>query len=287
MIYKKITTTLFFLFLTTTLFAQWTKGKGKGYYKLSLWSVIADKHYTDTGEIDPNPTRGTNVVSLYGEHGLTNKLDVIAYLPFFTNTYQNNVVSGTRGDIITKGASLNAIGDLDIGLRYGLLKKNSLALSTSLKLGLPTGETSGGNEFAILQTGDGEFNQLLQVDLGASFKLKNIPAYGKTFVGYNHRTKGFSDEIHLGGEIGFQFFKKLWLTGKLTVLKSTKNGSIDTFDANGSLFANNIEYTNFGLQAAYRIYKKIGVSYEFGSAFSGRIIAASPSHSVGVFININ
>lgn len=284
---RKFAPTVLFLFLTTTLFAQWTKGKDKGYYKLSAWSVIADKHYTDTGEIDQNPTRGTFNFSFYGEHGLSKKLDLIAYIPFFTRTYQNNVVSKTRGNIITEGASLDAVGDIDIGLRYGLLKKNSLALSTTLKLGFPTGKTSGGNEFAILQTGDGEFNQLLQVDFGASFKVKNIPAYGKTFAGYNHRSKGFSDEILFGGEIGFLFFKKLWVTGKLNVLKSTKNGSINTFTANGSLFANNIEYSNVGLQAAYTIYKEIGVSYEYGSAIDGRIIAAAPSHSVGVFININ
>ena len=112
--------------------------------------------------------------------------------------------------------------------------------------------------------------------------MKNIPAYGKTFAGYNHRSKGFSDEIHFGGEIGFLFFKKLWVTGKLNVLKSTKNGTINTFTANGSLFTNNIEYSNVSLQAAYTIYKKIGVSYEYGSAIDGRIIAAAPSHSVGV-----
>ena len=276
-------TTLLFLIFTTTLFSQWTKGKGNGYYKLSAWSVIADKHYTDTGEIDPNPTRGTFNFNFYGEYGLGEKIDLISYIPFFTRTYQNNVVSGTRGDIITEGSTLNAFGDIDIGVRYGILKKNSLALSTTLKFGLPTGNTSGGNEFAILQTGDGEFNQLLQVDLGYSFKLKDIPAYGKTFVGYNHRTKGFSDEIHFGGEIGFKFFDRLWLIGKLNVLKSTKNGSLTAFTANGSLFANNIEYTNIGLQAAYNISKKIGVSYEYGNAINGRIIAAAPSHSVGVF----
>ncbi|MDB4181188.1 hypothetical protein N9737_00475 [Polaribacter sp.] len=77
------------------------------------------------------------------------------------------------------------------------------------------------------------------------------------------------------------------MIGKLNVLKSTKNGSIKTFAANGSLFTNNIEYSNVSLQAAYTIYKKIGVYYEYGSAIDGRIIAVAPSHSVGVFININ
>ena len=63
--------------------------------------------------------------------------------------------------------------------------------------------------------------------------------------------------IRLARSVKFLFFKKLWVTGKLNVLKSTKNGTIKTFTANGSLFANNIEYSNVGLQAAYTIYKKI------------------------------
>jgi len=283
---NKFTTTLLFLICTTSLFAQWNKGKGNGYYKLSAWSVVADKHYTDTGEIDPNPTRGTFSFSFYGEYGLTNKIDLITYIPFFTRNFQNNVVSGTRGNVITEGATLDAFGDLDVGIRYGIIKNNFLALSASLKLGLPTGETSGGTELALLQSGDGEFNQLLQIDLGIPFKLITFPAYGKTFVGYNSRSQGFSDEVHLGGEIGVKFFNRVWLTGRLNLLKSTKNGALDPATANGSIFANNIEYTNLGLGFAYYINKKIGLSYEYGSAISGRIIAAAPSHSVGLFVDI-
>jgi protein XagA len=277
---------LTFLIFSTTLSAQWSKGKGKGYYKLSTWSLLADKHYTDTGEIDPNPTRGTLNISFYGEYGLTNKIDLITYIPFFTRNFQNNSVSATRGSIITEGATLDAFGDLDIGVRYGIIKNNSLALSASLKLGLPTGETSGGTELAMLQSGDGEFNQLLQIDLGVPFNLATFPAYGKTFVGYNSRSQGFSDEVHLGGEIGIKFFNKVWLTGRLNLLKSTKNGTLDAAAANGSIFANNIEYTNLGFGIAYYITKKLGVSYDYGSAIDGRIIAAAPSHSVGLFLDI-
>ena len=283
---NKFTTTLLFLICTTSLFAQWNKGKGNGYYKLSAWSVVADKHYTDTGEIDPNPTRGTFSFSFYGEYGLTNKIDLITYIPFFTRNFQNNVVSGTRGNVITEGATLDAFGDLDVGIRYGIIKNNFLALSASLKLGLPTGETSGGTELALLQSGDGEFNQLLQIDLGIPFNLITFPAYGKTFVGYNSRSQGFSDEVHLGGEVGVKFFNRVWLTGRLNLLKSTKNGALDAATANGSIFANNIEYTNLGFGVAYYINKKIGLSYEYGSAISGRIIAAAPSHSVGLFVDI-
>ena len=38
--------------------AQWLKEKGKGYYKLGAWSLLADEHFTNLGGVDPNATRG-------------------------------------------------------------------------------------------------------------------------------------------------------------------------------------------------------------------------------------
>lgn len=284
--YNKLFITIISLFITTSVVAQWTKGKGKGYYKLSTWSLVANKHYTDTGETDPNATRGTFTTSFYAEYGVSNKFDLIAFVPFFTINYQNKVIGATRGTLLSEGASLNSFGDTDIGIRYALVKKSKVALSAMVKFGIPTGKTTGGNEQAILQAGDGEFNQHLQLDLGLPFKLFNISSYGKALAGYNIRSEGFSDEIHFGTEVGFNLLSsKIWLVGRFYVLKSTKNGNED-IAANGSIFANNIEYNNLGFEAAYYISKKIGVSYTFTTAVSGRIISAAPSHSAGIFLDI-
>ena len=171
-------------FASANTMAQWTKGKGKGYFKLSAWSLKANQHYTSEGEISPLTTRGNFNVNFYGEYGLTDQLDVITYIPFFTRSYQNNQVSATRGNIINEGAELNSFGDTDIGLRYRLFKNDKWALSTTLKLGLPLGNTSGGTETAILQNGDGEFNQHLQLDLGVPFTLANLDAYFKTHLAF-------------------------------------------------------------------------------------------------------
>lgn len=276
-----------FLLVTTGLMAQWTKGKGKGYYKLSAWYLEADQNYTSSGELSPIATRGVFNVSFYGEYGLTDKLDVIAYIPFFTRSYQNNQVSATRGNVTTEGAELNSFGDTDIGVRYGLFKNDKIALSSTLKLGLPLGDTTGGHERATLQNGDGEFNQQLQLDLGVPFKLGSLGAYAKTHLAYNHRTKGFSDEVYYGGELGVKFLQKLWIITRVNVLNSTRNGSLgDAGSVSGSVFANNIEFTSVGIEAAYYISKKIGISVTYTSAVSGRIIAAAPSYSGGVFLDL-
>ena len=283
---NKLTYIILLLLFSSSINAQWNKGKGNGYYKISAWSLVADKHYTDTGALDPNATRGTFNLSFYGEYGLTDKLDLIAYVPFFTRVYQNEQKSAGTGLITKNGEALNSIGDTDLGIRYGLIKNSSLALSTTLKLGLPIGNSSGGSDGSF-QTGDGEFNQNLQVDLGLPFKISSIPAYAKAYVGYNNRSKGFSDETHFGGEIGFNLFQnKFWITGRLNAVKSTNNGSLNAQNSNGSIFANNIEYTSLGIEGAYYLTKKLGISLGYATAINGRLIYANPTLSGGIFLDI-
>ncbi len=279
-------TAIAILLISNIAQGQWTKKKGKGYYKLSAWSLTSDQHYTDTGAIDPNATRGYFNLNFYGEYGITDKLDVIAYIPFFSRTYQNEQVSGTTGQVLQEGEALNGIGDSDIAVRYGILNTGKLALSGTLKFGLPIGDDSGGSDGSF-QTGDGEFNQLAQLDFGIPFKVKDLNAYGKTYLGYNNRTQGFSDELHFGAEAGISFLKsKLWVIGRLNAVQSLQNGDLSAQNTQGSIFANNIEYTSVAGEVAYYLTKKLGVSFTFASTIDGRIIYASPTYSGGVFLDI-
>ncbi|MDO6739031.1 hypothetical protein [Wenyingzhuangia sp. 2_MG-2023] len=282
---KTISAFVITLLITQLSFSQWTKGKGKGYYKLSAWSLEADQHYTSSGAVDPNATRGNFTMSLYGEYGVTDKIDVVAYIPFLTRIYQNTQVSGTTGNTLQEGESINAFGDVDFGVRYGLIKNSFLALSTTLKLGLPTGKNKGGSDGSF-QTGDGEFNQLLQLDAGLPYHLFTKTAYAKTYIGFNNRTEGFSDEFHYGVETGVKFWDKFWMVGRLNAVKSFRNGSLSAQNAQGSIFANNIEYVSVGGDLAYYITKKLGISFTYASAISGRIIYAKPSYSGGVFLEL-
>ena len=117
----------------------WPQPQGSGYFKLYEWWVIADQHYTDNGSIDPNITNGIFNTSFYAEYGLTDKLTVVANIPVFSRAFYNNTVSATTSEIITPGEAVQSIGDIDIGLLYGLWQGSGLALSATLQLGLPTG----------------------------------------------------------------------------------------------------------------------------------------------------
>ncbi|WP_353777718.1 hypothetical protein [Winogradskyella sp. 3972H.M.0a.05] len=283
---KRYGVLLIALFCIQFTYSQWTKEKGKGYYKLSAWYLNTDQHYTGSGDIDPNATRSYFNLNFYGEYGISKKWNAIAYIPFFSRTTQNDILSGTTGQVLREGEAINSIGDIELGITYGILNKNSWALSSTLKLGIPTGNDSGGSDGSF-QTGDGEFNQLIQLNLGKSFSISNLPVYSKLYLGFNNRTNNFSDEIKTGLEIGAQPWRdKLWLVAKFDVNQSLNNGSIDATNAQGNIFANNIEYVNLGGEIAYYINQKIGISFNYTSAISGRIVAANPSFSAGLFLDV-
>ena len=100
-----------FCFFTSSLLAGgWPQPKGSGYFKLYEWWVIADRHYTDAGLIDPNVTNGIFNTSFYGEYGFTDRLTGVMNFPLFSRAYFNNSVSRTTGEITQAGEAINSIG---------------------------------------------------------------------------------------------------------------------------------------------------------------------------------
>ncbi len=273
------------LFAFTTSFAQWTKGKGNAYLKTSIWALLADEHYTDTGDTASNPERLNLNLNIYGEYGITDKLDVIAYVPFFSRVVQAEQVSAARGAVSQEKEDFNAIGDIDLGVRYGLFKNDQLAISASLTLGLPTGDDSGGSDETFV-TGDGEFNQLLKISAGTSYPLFSNPSYAKVYGGFNNRTEGFADEYRLGAETGVKFFDKLWVIGRLDTIQSLDNGDDDKLNSSGSIFASGLEFTSLGIETAYYITDKIGFSAGVTGALSGKFIYSAPSYTFGIFLDL-
>lgn len=260
--------------------AQWTQKKGSGYFKIGAWFLEADQHYTDQGLIDPNATRGIFVSSLYASYGVSDKITVVSYIPYI-RTYQNDQAF-TSGISIQEGEALNNLGDIDIAAEFQILKKPKWVLSTSLVLGIPSGNNSGGSDGSY-QTGDGEFNQMVKLLVGASFKIAKRSFYAKGSFGFNNRTNGFSDEIRLGFETGSKFFKnKFLLLARLGTVQSLFNGNLSAENSNGSIFANNTEFTSLGSELNYFITKKWSASLGYSTAFNGRNIYAAPSIACGI-----
>ncbi len=279
---------IFLILVSTLSFAGggWPQPKNSGFFKFGQWWLIADQHFTDVGLIDPNVTSGLYTSFFYGEYGITDKLTAILYAPIFTRATINNVYSLTTGNLITEGDAINSIGDFDVSLKYGLITNKRIVMSATAMFGLPFGNPEGGRD-KNLQTGDGEFNQMIRLDASAGGNLGSIPIYGSAYVGLNNRTNGFSDELRFGVEAGVSFFdQKLYVIVRMNGVKSLLNGDT-SMPISTTVFANNSEYLSFQPEVLYNFNKKFGISVSQGTAFYGKLIFARPTYSAGVHYILN
>lgn len=282
-----------FLVIMATQFVEagggWVHSKGKGYFKIGQWWVIADKHYSDNGGIDNDGvTRGTFNTSFYGEYGIADRLNAQIYFPFFSRSYNNEVKSLGTGDVDIEGRAVNSIGDTDIGLKYGLIVGKPVVLSAHFWLGLPLGKSDFDPEDEItvpLLTGDGEFNQIIGLTASTSKSFGAINAFTSLGVEFNNRTNGFSDETRVNFELGAVIKEKLILVYKLRWLNSLQNGN-SNIENGASIYSNNAEYLGYTYELAYNITKQFGATFNYGAVYSAKLIFANPSYSVGVYFNL-
>ena len=274
------------IILFTSVQGQWINEKGKGYYKIGSWSLLVDEHYTDQGIVDPNATRGLFISSFYGQYGLSSKINLITYIPFLVKNYQFAQVSKTNGKIYEPRQEFNGFGDINLGLEYGLKRAGKWVFSTTLTFGIPTGKSEAGSDGSY-QTGDGEFNQLLQFNLGSGFGIGKQNFYLKSYLGLNNRTQGFSDEVHSYFETGTQLLKnKLLLLSRVHWIKPLYNGTLSAESSDGSIFANNVESMILGGEMAFQIGKKWGVSATLTQPLFGKVVFKAPTYSGGIFFNL-
>lgn len=265
----------------------WPTGKGNAYIKLSEWWTVFDQHFTDQGFKDPNLTTGLYNTSLYVEYGLGDRFTAIFNAPILSRNFMNNLVSATNFEVIVPGEAINTFGDIEIGGKYNLTKPGAkFPIAATLTLGIPTGVAVGGTQ-GNLQTGDGEFNQILQIDAGTGFSLGAASGYVSGYAGINNRSKGFSEEFRYGLEVGVGLINnRFYLSGKLNAVESFRNGDTAASVTSTSIFGNNSEFVTLGIEANVYITEKFGVSAGFTNVTSGEIFAAAPSYSVGVFLDI-
>ena len=267
------------LSITAQAGGGWPQPKGQGYFKLAQNYIGSDSFYNPDGEIITITGTSLHTSSLYGEYGFTKRFTGIVYFPFFVRNTLNEVRYNQSGTTVP-GDEVNSIGDIDISFKYGLITNKPVVVSASLVLGLPTGQTAGGST-QILQTGDGEFNQMIKIDASYSFYPKAF--YVSAYAGFNNRTEGFSDEVRVGAEIGV-VYKKFIPILKFNIVQSLFNGSAEV--SQNGIFSNNTEYVSPALELNYQITDNIGVSGSGGFALAGRNILASPNWSLGLYLKL-
>lgn len=279
---KSIIVSLIFLIAANALAGGgWPQPKGKGYFKLSQSYLLSSKIFDGNGDVtDLVPSYGYFATSLYAEYGFTDRLTGVLYMPFFARATKNELQYNQPGVPSEPGAALNSFGDTDIAIKYGLLTNKPIVVSATILFGLPLGNNGATNANA-LQTGDGEFNQMLRVDASHSFYPKKF--YVSAYGAFNNRTKGFSDEVRFGAEIGWTL-KKFIPILKISTVHSLFNGDVGVVQ-NG-VFSNNIEFISPALELNYQLTDKVGISASMATALAARNILASPNFGIGVYLKL-
>ncbi len=266
--------------LPTFLFASgWTQKKGRGFYKIGFRFIRANEFYEPNGNKISIPTLGDNTLSFYGEHGLTDRITLVAYIPFYKRITLNRQVGQESGFVYFEGDAISGIADADVGFRFGLRQDGSTVLSLGFMFGLPLGDDQQANG---LLTSDGEFNQFVSLQIGHSFYP--TPVYFAAEAGFNNRSKGYSDEFRYGFELGYQIKQRLTFILRATGVQSLKNGNDSVMGGMGGLFANNQSFLAYGPELVYTMNDKLGISFGVDSAIFAENTLSAAVFSFGLFL---
>lgn len=256
----------------------WTKAKNTYFVKLDYSTYTSSDFRNNVGNSLKTTDFTQNAVSVYGEYGLTNRLTAIGFLPLYKqNGYETtNNVSG--------------LGDLKLELKYALLQK-SFPLSIAIAPEFPTGKkdnfaTNKNNplEKINLPSGDGEFNVWTTLAVSHSFSPSKL--YASAFTAFNYRTsykeRDFQNQFQAGVEVGYQFFDKLWVNSKVSVL--TGVGADPT--VSDFIRGDGTSYTGVSVGAMYELTNNFGLTAQYFNSNSAIVkaknIYANNILSVGI-----
>ena len=230
-----------------------------------------------------NATRGLFINSFFGRYGLSENLSLVGYVPH-TRVYQNKQVYSS-GRAPLAGEEFSSLGDINLGLDYQWYRKKGWAISTSLTLGLPTGNNSGGSDGSY-QTGDGEFNQVVRLHFGRSYRLGKQRFYASYLWGEPTQQRLFR-WVRAGVETGTKIIdQKILVLGRLNLIESFQNGNLDATTSNGSIFANNVEVVSLGGEMIFDVYKNWRFSLSASYPVRGKLIYRAPALSTGISLQL-
>ncbi len=251
----------------------WPQKKGSGYYKISFLYLSGDNIYNSDGVKIPIAQFNDFTIGAFGSFGITEKLTGFLNVTLFKSTNLDSTRQDAGFD-----TEISGFGDIDVGVKYGLLKFDKTVISGKLLLGIPTGK---GTPDGGLLTGDGEFNQAIGIEAGHSFWAAKI--YLTEGIFFNNRTNGFSDDFRYFIESGVKISKSLSLIVRLHGLISFNNGDPNVKGGFG-IYSNNQRYLAYNAELVYKITTNLGISAYYESGTKGKNIISAAIINVGIFI---
>ena len=233
----------------------WTKSKGEFFGKVDFSALSTDNYYAPDGTNLKTNTFHQNTLNLYAEYGLSKRLTTIIATPLWRQNYFETT------------QKVNGIGDARLEFKYRLIKNNNWPVSISIAPEIPTGRA---NAFAQsknmpaerinLPTGDGEFNVWTLLAASKSLGKGYISVYGAFNKRTNYKGLDFKDQYQIGGELGVNPIKPLWLNAKIRGQWATGESKHPEL---GFVRGDGTTYTLISAEAFYRFNPNWGASFTY------------------------
>ena len=252
----------------------WTQSDGGYYLKLSALSFTTTEELNADGDRTPRLGDGELTdrgLSAYLEYGLTDRLTLVASLPY-KRVEDERFIGGRQTGVAAVKRS-TGFGDLEARLRWSL-RTSPVVLSVALGGKMPLGYDVTTATRVPLGTGkaDGDVRLLA----GRSFYP--LPLYPTGEIGFRRRGGRFSDEILLAAETGYTA-GRLLLKANLSGVR-TRGDCGDASQGGGLIGDQNLYKLSPGL--IYRMGPATELSFEAISVASGCNTAAGTTVVVGV-----
>jgi protein XagA len=249
---------------------------GTGRVRLGVSGRLSNSYFDSNKDKIKIRTNGLYISYLSGEYAISKRLDVFIDFPYLVTTTINNIKYRQSGNV-DEGDALSSLGDFGLGTKLRIPVGTSFTVAPYLMLSFPFGKKQDVGTETDLQTGDGEFNQILGVEVRYKIEKRNIELL--TFGAINNRTEHYSDEIRFGAQAGYSW-KKINLKISLDVIESLFN---DTAPVSlNSIFSNHLEVVSPGVTTAYNIRNNFWVYGSYSFVAYGRNILDAPAIGLGV-----
>ncbi len=176
---------------------------------------------------------------------------------------------------LTQGKKITKQGDIEVGLKFSLPTNGEWKSCFTAWQSLGTAER---DDSLLLHTGYADFNSRLYFELLYSKTEKWSLG---TYLGFNKRNEGNSDEVHAGINSSFQLAKSFFLDGRCDLMYSLENQSKKPINYELGLYHNNARLLS--ATGAIRYQRENGMNIFAGYQFPlrGQYIYNTSLISVG------
>lgn len=246
------------LLAPTEVFAAspWASGQLHGYAQLGFtyfgdYNAVAGP---DGSDLSLPRTLTNYTLSGYSQVGIGPSTDVLVTVPF------RFLASGaaTADEPSLAAGTLNALGDVSLGLKHQWVKSGGWAMGTQLELTLPTSDSDAATG---LRTGYGTFG--ISPAIAAGYSWSN--AYAMAYANGTFRTPIYTtyDSLVGGGiEGGYRFWSRLWLASVVEGVGSLDDGNYPNLVGlnDAGVYLDGETYFIAGGKLAVDISKSFGVN---------------------------